>query len=75
MVSNASAPSGAEMTLLHAKNKMATGAHLTMSEKLAASAATAAQVRDRYGPGPADAEPIEVPMPETVKGAIANARS
>lgn len=70
---NTSAPSGAELSLLHAKNKLSTGAHLTTSEKLASMGATAALSRDRYGPSPADAEPIDIPLPETVKGAIANA--
>ena len=66
---------GAELMLLHVKNKLATGANLTSTDKLGAMTATFAQVRERYGPGVDDAQPVEIPLPETVKGAIANARS
>jgi hypothetical protein len=31
--------------------------------------------RSKYGPVPAEAEPVETPLPEEVKGAIADAHS
>lgn len=71
---NPQAPDGADITLGHAKTKLAVGSKLTTGERLSAMAATATKTRDRYGPTPADAEPVEIPLPETVKGAIANAR-
>ena len=74
MISEA-APNGAELTLIHAKNKLSMGSSLTTSEKLSAMGAAFAEQRAKYGPVPADAKPIEIPLPETVKGAIANARS
>ena len=65
---------GADITLAHAKTKLAVGSKLTMVERLGAMAASATKTRGMYGPTPADAEPVEIPLPETVKGAIANAR-
>ena len=69
------APNGAELTLIHAKNKLAMGSTLSTTEKLGAMGAAFAEQRAKYGPVPADSKPIDVPLPETVKGAIANARS
>jgi hypothetical protein len=66
---------GSELSLVHAKQKLAMGSRLELAERLGATSATAAQQRDVYGPVPADAKPVEIPLPETVKGAIANARS
>ena len=72
---NEDALSGAELTLLHAKHKLSTGTHLTLTEKLGAMGASFAEQRSQYGPVPADAKPVDVPLPESVKGAITNARS
>jgi hypothetical protein len=66
---------GAELILLHDKHKLSMGSRLTTTEKLGAAGATASELRSHYGPVPADAEPVDVPLPETVKGAIANAHS
>ena len=66
--------SGADLILLHVKQKLSAGLSLTSTEKLGAMSATFAELRSRYGPGPADSQPVDIPLPETVKGAIANAR-
>jgi hypothetical protein len=66
---------GAELVLLHAKHKLSMGSRLQSGEKLGAESATAAELRAGYGPVPRDSEPADIPLPETVKGAIANAHS
>jgi hypothetical protein len=66
---------GAELVLLHAKHKLSVGSRLQGTEKLGAESASASELRAGYGPVPRDAEPADVPLPETVKGAVANAHS
>ena len=72
---NGTGPSGAELTLLHAKHKLSMGSDLAITEKLGAMGATFSTRRAEYGPVPADAKPANIPLPEDVKGAIANASS
>ena len=66
---------GAELTLLHAKHKLSMGSELSITEKLGAMGAAFAEQRSQYGPVPADATPVDIPLPESIKGAIANASS
>ena len=72
---DSNALTGAELTLLHANQKLSMGSTLTTAEKLGAMGAAFAVQRSKYGPVPAEAEPVETPLPEEVKGAIADAHS
>ena len=74
-INNDTALDGSELVLLHAKHKQGMGNKLQLTEKLGAISATAAEMRAGYGPVPRDARPADVPLPENVKGAIANAHS
>jgi len=65
---------GAEITLSHVKQKLSAGLTLQMSERVGAAVAAATGAREKYGPTIRMAEPLEIPLPETVKGAIASAK-
>lgn len=53
-------------------NKVATGQELTMSERLMALSASGAIVASKYGPGPAEMVLTPPPLPEDVRGLLAN---
>ena len=65
---------GSELVLSHAKHQMAAGITLTHAERLGAMAAAATELRQHYGPTVKTAEPVDIPLPETIKGAIASAK-
>ena len=67
--------SGGDLSLLHAKLKLSMGSRLQLAEKLGAITGTLSRQRKVYGPVPSDAAPVDTPLPESVKGAIANAHS
>jgi len=74
-INNNTALDGSQLVLLHAKMKEGMGNRLELAEKLGATSAASAELRAGYGPVPRDARPADVPLPENVKGAIANAHS
>lgn len=54
--------------------KLSVGGSLTQLEILMGMTAEATQTARTYGPGPRDSQPIEMPLPESLKGAIASAK-
>ncbi len=66
--------SGSALVLSHAKHQLAAGVELKGAERLGAMSAAAVELREKYGPTPKTAEPIDIPLPETIKGAIASAK-
>lgn len=65
---------GASAVLSSLNQKVSTGNSLTQSEVLMGLTAAATKTFESFGPSPRDAKPIEMPLPESLKGAIASAR-
>lgn len=60
-----------EVILTDLGSRMSRGVKLSMVEQGMAMTATASQTADRFGPGPADMKLPDNPLPENVKGALA----
>ena len=65
---------GASAVLSGLNQKVSTGGKLSQSEVLMGMTAAATKTMESFGPGPRDSKPVEIPLPESLKGAIASAR-
>ena len=75
-MNNTSIPTidGASAVLSSLNQKVSTGNNLTQSEVLMGMTAAATKTFESFGPSPRDSQPIAIPLPESLKGAIASAR-
>ena len=62
---------GAELTMRDVGARFSSGFKLTFTEQDMAMSAVAALTADKYGPSPATMQLKPVPLPENVKGALA----
>ena len=65
---------GSTAVLTSLSQKVSTGGKLTEAETLMGLSATATKTFEAFGPSPRNAQPIDKPLPESLKGAIASAR-
>lgn len=65
---------GADLILRGLNQKLTVGSKLTELEVMMGMTAEATNMARQFGPGPREMEVIEIPLPESLKGAIASAK-